>query len=197
MSDLKSGIDTSSIDPSVRLQDDLFRHFNGKWLKESVIPEDRSSDGVFMVLRNEAEAQVRAIIESASGSPEAQKNSWRGSPYGSASALCAAEKGRHQAKEGLAAMCVRQATWPCGGGGVHGKAFALEPGAQRFPKGGFIFHQQNTHVVSLDGSGCEGQISTVAGRRPNRWTTSFLFLCDADWKRCQQIFSATSWLRAV
>ena len=73
MSDLKSGIDTSSIDPTVRLQDDLFRHFNGKWLKESVIPEDRSSDGVFMVLRNEAEAQVRAIIESASGSPEAQK----------------------------------------------------------------------------------------------------------------------------
>ncbi len=73
MSDLRSGIDTSSIDPTVRLEDDLFRHFNGKWLKESVIPEDRSSDGVFMVLRNEAEAQVRAIIESASGSPEAQK----------------------------------------------------------------------------------------------------------------------------
>ena len=73
MSNLKSGIDTSSIDPSVRLQDDLFRHFNGKWLKETVIPEDRASDGAFMVLRNEAEGQVRAIIESASGSPEAQK----------------------------------------------------------------------------------------------------------------------------
>ncbi|MEN9905950.1 MAG: hypothetical protein RL475_148, partial [Actinomycetota bacterium] len=73
MSDLKSGIDTSSIDPTVRLQDDLFRHFNGKWLKETVIPEDRSSDGAFMVLRNEAEGQVRAIIESASGSAEAQK----------------------------------------------------------------------------------------------------------------------------
>ena len=72
-SELKSGIDTSSIDPSVRLQDDLFRHFNGKWLKETVIPEDRSTDGSFMVLRNEAEAQVRAIIESASGSVEAQK----------------------------------------------------------------------------------------------------------------------------
>ena len=71
--ELKSGIDTSSIDPSVRLQDDLFRHFNGKWLKETVIPEDRASDGAFMVLRNEAEAQVRAIIESASGSAEAQK----------------------------------------------------------------------------------------------------------------------------
>ncbi len=52
----------------MRLQDDLFRHFNGKWLKETVIPEDRASDGAFMVLRNEAEAQVRAIIESASGS---------------------------------------------------------------------------------------------------------------------------------
>jgi len=72
-SELKSGIDTSSIDPTVRLQDDLFRHFNGKWLKESVIPEDRASDGAFMVLRNEAEAQVRAIIESATGSVEAQK----------------------------------------------------------------------------------------------------------------------------
>ena len=73
MSDLKSGIDTSWIDPSVRLQDDLFRHFNGRWLKETVIPEDRSNDGAFMVLRNQAEAQVRAIIESASGSVEAQK----------------------------------------------------------------------------------------------------------------------------
>ena len=57
----------------MRIQDDLFRHFNGTWLKESVIPEDRATDGAFMVLRNEAEAQVRAIIESASGSPEAQK----------------------------------------------------------------------------------------------------------------------------
>ena len=73
MSDLKSGIDTSSIDPSVRLQDDLFRHFNGKWLKETVIPEDRATDGSFTTLRIEAEAQVRDIIESASGSVEAQK----------------------------------------------------------------------------------------------------------------------------
>ena len=73
MSDLKSGIDTSWIDPSVRLQDDLFRHFNGKWLKETVIPEDRATDGSFTTLRIEAEAQVRDIIESASGSVEAQK----------------------------------------------------------------------------------------------------------------------------
>ena len=73
MSDLKSGIDTSWIDPGVRLQDDLFRHFNGKWLKETVIPEDRATDGSFTNLRIEAEAQVRDIIESASGSVEAQK----------------------------------------------------------------------------------------------------------------------------
>jgi len=73
ISDLKSGIDTSWIDPSVRLQDDFFRHFNGKWLKETVIPEDRATDGSFTTLRIEAEAQVRDIIESASGSVEAQK----------------------------------------------------------------------------------------------------------------------------
>jgi Fe-S cluster assembly protein SufD len=51
MSELKSGIDTSSIDPTVRLEDDLFRHFNGKWLKESVIPEDRATDGAFIQIK--------------------------------------------------------------------------------------------------------------------------------------------------
>ena len=33
---LISGIDVSNIDSSVRPQDDLFRHINGKWLQEFV-----------------------------------------------------------------------------------------------------------------------------------------------------------------
>ncbi len=73
MSSLKSGIDIESLDPLVRPQDDLFRHYNGKWISEYEMPADRSSDGIFRKLHDEAEAQVREIIENSSGSGEAQK----------------------------------------------------------------------------------------------------------------------------
>ncbi len=73
MSALTSGIDSESLDPLVRPQDDLFRHYNGTWVREYEMPADRSSDGIFRKLHDEAEAQVRAIIETASGAGEAQK----------------------------------------------------------------------------------------------------------------------------
>lgn len=73
MSISESGLDFSHIDPSVRLQDDLFRHFNGKWLAESEIPQDRAADGAFVALRIRAELQVREIIESATGGDEGAK----------------------------------------------------------------------------------------------------------------------------
>jgi putative endopeptidase len=68
-----SGIDKSHIDNSVRPQDDLFRYFNGAWLKNHEIPQDRASDGTFYQLHIEAEAQVREIIETANGQGDAQK----------------------------------------------------------------------------------------------------------------------------
>ena len=61
------------MDPSVRPQDDLFRHFAGTWLDTYEIPADRASDGVTRELYDIAEVQVREIIESAKGSDEAQK----------------------------------------------------------------------------------------------------------------------------
>ncbi len=70
---LTSGIDSPSLDPLVRPQDDLFRHYNGRWVREYEMPADRSSDGIFRKLHDEAEAQVRDIIETASGAGEAQK----------------------------------------------------------------------------------------------------------------------------
>ncbi|RUL88688.1 M13 family metallopeptidase [Tautonia sociabilis] len=75
---LRSGIDLSHADPSVRPQDDLFRHVNGSWLDTAEIPADRAVDGSFYTLRDEAEAHLRAIIEraaSADAEPgsEAQK----------------------------------------------------------------------------------------------------------------------------
>src|SRR6476661_6333433 len=62
---LKSGIDKSNFDPDVRPQDDLFRHVNGKWLKEAKIPADRPADGAFFGLRDLSEQRVHAIIEDA------------------------------------------------------------------------------------------------------------------------------------
>ena len=70
---MKSGIDRQFMDPKVRPQDDLFRHFAGSWLDTYEIPADRASDGVTRTLYDIAEVQVREIIETASGEGEAQK----------------------------------------------------------------------------------------------------------------------------
>ena len=73
MSIKKAGLDLSHQDSTVRPQDDLYRHFNGGWLKSAVIPADRATDGAFITLRIQSEARVREIIESATGSDEATK----------------------------------------------------------------------------------------------------------------------------
>ena len=70
---LAAGLDFSRLDESVRPQDDLYRHFNGSWLKTVEIPADRATDGAFMELRVQSEARVREIIEGATGSDEATK----------------------------------------------------------------------------------------------------------------------------
>ncbi|HSX67714.1 M13 family metallopeptidase [Nocardioides sp.] len=54
-------------DHSVRPQDDLFGHVNGTWLATEEIPSDRSSWGPFVTLADQAEEQVRAIIEEFAG----------------------------------------------------------------------------------------------------------------------------------
>lgn len=66
----RSGIDKSYFDPTVRVQDDLFRHVNGKWLKDSKIPSDRASSGAFIDLRDLSEKRVRGIIEEAAKSKD-------------------------------------------------------------------------------------------------------------------------------
>ena len=60
-----SGIDIQYIDPTVRAQDDFFSYLNGKWLKSTEIPADKSSWGTFAKLRDDVQPQVRAIIEAA------------------------------------------------------------------------------------------------------------------------------------
>jgi putative endopeptidase len=69
---MRSGIDTAALDSAVRPQDDLFAHANGTWLASTEIPADRGRYGTFDVLREQAESDVRAIVEEvAAGSPEA------------------------------------------------------------------------------------------------------------------------------
>ncbi|KNH18979.1 peptidase M13 [Arthrobacter sp. ZBG10] len=62
-----SGIDLSTIDHTVRPQDDLYQHVNGTWLKATEIPDDRPLEGTFTALRDGSELAVRAIIEEAPG----------------------------------------------------------------------------------------------------------------------------------
>jgi len=59
----RSGIDLTALDPDVRPQDDLYRHVNGRWISSHEIPADRAMDGSFRGLHDQAEEQVRQIIE--------------------------------------------------------------------------------------------------------------------------------------
>ncbi len=71
---LASGIDRDELDPAIRPQDDLYRHVNGRWVARTPIPADKARYGSFMILAEEAEKAVRAIIEQAQaaepGTPE-------------------------------------------------------------------------------------------------------------------------------
>ncbi|WP_297780810.1 M13-type metalloendopeptidase [Aeromicrobium sp.] len=60
----------TQFDPSVRVQDDLFRHVNGPWLETAEIKPDRATAGSFVTLVDEAEAKVREIIETCAADPQ-------------------------------------------------------------------------------------------------------------------------------
>ncbi|MCL3818216.1 M13 family metallopeptidase [Aeromicrobium wangtongii] len=70
-------------DPAVRVQDDLFRHVNGRWLETAEIKPDRATAGSFVDLADEAEAKVRSIIETAAESPQDDEQRKIGDLYAS------------------------------------------------------------------------------------------------------------------
>jgi putative endopeptidase len=61
---LTSGIDKANFDTSVRPQDDLYHAVDGNWLKSTPIPADKSNYGAFTKLDDDAEAQIKDIVES-------------------------------------------------------------------------------------------------------------------------------------
>lgn len=65
---LTSGITLANLDTTVKPGDNFFHYVNGNWLKKTSIPADKSSYGIWHVLIDKAQEDVRAIIEeSASG----------------------------------------------------------------------------------------------------------------------------------
>ncbi|MFT5813539.1 MAG: putative endopeptidase [Psychroserpens sp.] len=60
---LASGIDKANMDLSVRPQDNFYRYVNGAWLNSNEIPGDKTSIGSFYDLRDEADDNVKTIIE--------------------------------------------------------------------------------------------------------------------------------------
>ncbi len=63
---LLSGIMLNAIDQSVKPGEDFFTYANGEWLKNTEIPADKSNYGSFTVLADEAEANLKTIIEEVS-----------------------------------------------------------------------------------------------------------------------------------
>lgn len=72
---LRSGIETSSFDASIRPQDDFYRHVNGGWLSKTALPADRASYGTFVQLSDTAEADLHALIQEAAAQANRQAGS--------------------------------------------------------------------------------------------------------------------------
>ncbi|MFZ6846022.1 M13 family metallopeptidase [Undibacterium sp. RuTC16W] len=67
---LSSGIQTNSIDKTVRAQNDFYRYSQGAWLKATEIPSDKSDWGTFMKAREDVQQQLRTIVEDAATKPD-------------------------------------------------------------------------------------------------------------------------------
>ena len=66
------GVDLTAMDTSVKPGDNFFNFVNGKWLKSTVIPPDRSSIGSFQQLRILSEKRMRDIVSEIQARPYAQ-----------------------------------------------------------------------------------------------------------------------------
>ncbi|MFR9752284.1 M13 family metallopeptidase [Nocardia sp. 004] len=58
-----TGVDMSGADEAIRPQDDLYRHVNGKWLREYQLPPDKVAFGSTSEAAERTQQQLREIIE--------------------------------------------------------------------------------------------------------------------------------------
>ena len=66
---VKPGINKDNFNSETRIQDDLYRHVNGKWLESFEIPADKAIYGSFYRLRDDSESAVKQILEEAIENP--------------------------------------------------------------------------------------------------------------------------------
>ena len=61
--DLTSGLDTAAFSSVIKPSDDLFRFVNGPWVDTYRLPDDKARYGSFDKLAEDAESQIRDILE--------------------------------------------------------------------------------------------------------------------------------------
>ena len=61
--DLTSGLDTAAFSSVIKTSDDLFRFVNGPWIDTYRLPDDKARYGSFDKLAEDAESQIRDILE--------------------------------------------------------------------------------------------------------------------------------------
>ncbi len=59
----RSGLALDELSDEIRPQDDLFRYVNGRWLERTEIPDDKARWGSFHLIAEQAEADVRTIVQ--------------------------------------------------------------------------------------------------------------------------------------
>jgi len=102
---LDSGIDPDGFDTTVRPQDDLFLHVNGRWLLKTEIPPDKSNYGSFTALDDAARENIRTIIEESVKNPTDANSQKVGDFYRSfMNEKLIAEKGLQPLEQRLAAI---------------------------------------------------------------------------------------------
>jgi putative endopeptidase len=62
---LQSGVELEHFETAIAPGDDFYRHVNGRWLANTEIPADKSNYGAFTLLDDEAQANLRQLIEEA------------------------------------------------------------------------------------------------------------------------------------
>ena len=72
---LGSGVDLSGFDTSVRPQDNFFDYVNGKWVAETPLPADRARWGSFHQLQENAQKDVRTLVEEVSAAESVEPGS--------------------------------------------------------------------------------------------------------------------------
>lgn len=67
---MKSGVELTGMDTTVRPQDDFYAYANGNWLKTTEIPADQYGWGSYMTLRDDSLTHLRAIVDEVAGDVE-------------------------------------------------------------------------------------------------------------------------------